>query len=544
MMRRAGIIGSVCGVLLLPAAATQASAQGAGGSGPGLEPTDWLAGWSPLRVTGTLFRTVPGATLTMPDLLTSPAPGVGLFWNAGNPAALAGAVDGAWSMYRLRHESAAGTYRRPFDADTETRNGFRAEGWTGGGTRAAAIGRVVVDRTGFAAPYFANVMDPFGMSPMLVADTTGTDVNRTTARVEGAGAVTLGPVALGASLGFEAGESRTVAAPVPRLLRSSLPGATLGAVLDVPGVRALSLGTHVRWQRPLQRVSLISIAAPNRVYQLAGYGEEGATDLVNVNYRRDIERNVVAGGGGLALRGGGARLAVFGEVIRSDDRHSSAESNDPLTDRWDADGATIGVAAGWAILQGRLEVLGILRSTSFSGELVLHQEDDLVAFTADERRLETALDARLRPGPGWLVAVRLGAENETRDRFDALNGMRLDLESWRSQFAAEVARDLGPSFSLAIGAAYEMYRAGGNVPAGPAAGYVYRTWLGPEFAYYGTDANSAAASATARWSPRQDGAGVFLQVRTATLSAAGTGGLPLKPEGSRTGFVLLLGATY
>jgi hypothetical protein len=289
-------------------------------------------------------------------------------------------------------------------------------------------------------------------------------------------------------------------------------------------------------------VSLISIAAPNRVYQLYGFGEQGSTDLVNVNYRRDIQRDVVAGGGGLALRSGAAHLVLFGEVVRSDERNSSAESNDPPIDGWDADGVTFGAAAGTAFLQGRLELLGTVRSASLTGELSLDFEDDIVPFTADERRLDAALDARLRPVPGWQVAVRIGAENEARDRFDALTGMRLDLESWRSQFAAEVARDIGLAFSVAVGAGYEMYRAGGNVPAGPPAGYVYSNYLGPEFAYYGEDVNSTAASVTVRWTAQEDGAGVFLQVRTATTSAPGRARLPLTPTGSRTGLVLLIGA--
>jgi hypothetical protein len=180
---------------------------------PGLQS---VSGWSPLRLAGTLSRTVTGATLSLPGLLTAPAPRSGLFWSTGNPAALLSEAVGAWSMYQLRHHSAKGTYRRPLDPDTESRVRLRAEGWTGGGTRAAAAGRVVVDRASFGAPFFPNVMDPFDTTPLLVVDTTGTDVNRTIARVEGAGAVAFGPLAIGASLGFEAGESRTVAAPVPR----------------------------------------------------------------------------------------------------------------------------------------------------------------------------------------------------------------------------------------------------------------------------------------------------------------------------------------
>jgi hypothetical protein len=223
MTRRCGIACvTACGLLL---GATDGTGQTAGGGAGGAIDHEI---WSALRPIADLEFAVPGAGLEFPRLLIRPAPRTGLFWSDGNPAGLALDPAAAWSGYTFESGRSNGEYRRTMEAATRSWTRLGAVGWTPAGERAAAAGRFLTDRGAWGAPYHANVVGPYGSSPLAVVDTTGTEVGRTTAVIEGAGALRLGPVAVGTVLGFDAQESSSVEAAVPRRFRSATPAGAIG----------------------------------------------------------------------------------------------------------------------------------------------------------------------------------------------------------------------------------------------------------------------------------------------------------------------------
>ncbi len=530
--------------LAFAATAPQALLAQTATSAPGSDPgADWLTGWSPLRPVADLPRLMPGTTLALPGLLTTPPPRAGLFWTAGNPAALVAEQGDGWTAFQLEAVNADGEYRRPLDPGTEEGTRLSAQGWGAAGRRSAAAGRVVLDRRETASPAHAAVAFPFGSSPLVVLDTAPSAMGHTAARIEGAGGVAIGPAAIGLALGFQAQESRTLAAPVPRQIRVAAPAAVLGATLAVPGTDRVHIGVHARWQRARQGVGMYSIAAATRVYQVSGYNEARAMDLVGVFYNRDIQRESRGAGAALAATIAGARFVVFGETGSTDDAHTSTQAVDPPSDTWTADGHSYGVAATRTFLGERLGLNGIIRRASVDGLTRLHDWDDAVIFTADESRLELALDGRLDLDP-WTIGLRVAGTHESRLRTDSMAGMPADLESWVTAGAAEVARAIAGGFSASAGFSLATYKPAGTIPAPDQPGDLFFGFVGPELVFYGTDALAHATALTLRFDPPANRAAFFLQARFGSASPAGSSRLQMGPPlgATRTGWSLGIGA--
>ena len=81
----------------------------------GAELPRWLMRWNPIRLTADLPRELPGAATSFPSLLTLPAPRVGTFWTAANPAGLPTDVYDEYAQFRLGVRQNDGSYRRPLD---------------------------------------------------------------------------------------------------------------------------------------------------------------------------------------------------------------------------------------------------------------------------------------------------------------------------------------------------------------------------------------------------------------------------------------------
>jgi hypothetical protein len=536
-------LGLVLGLALTATVPQALHAQSA--SGPGSDPgADWLAAWSPLRPVVDLPRLMPGTTLPMPGLLTAPAPRAGLFWTAGNPAALVAEQGDGWNAFQLEALSADGDYRRPLDPGTEEGTRLSAQGWGAAGGRSAAAGRLVLDRLESASPAHAAVAFPFGSSPLVILDTAASAMGHTAARIEGAGGVAIGPAALGVALGFHAQESRTLAAPVPRQIRVAAPAATLGATLAIPGTDHVHVGVHARWQRARQGIGLYSIAAATRIYQVSGYDEVRAMDLVAVFYNRDIQRESRGGGASLAATIAGARFVVYGEAGSTEEAHTSVQAVDPPSDTWTADGLSWGIAATRAFLGDRLDLHGTIRRASLDGITRLHEWEDLVIFTAEESRLDLALDGRLDLDP-WTLGLRVAGTHESRLRTDSMAGMPAQLESWTTAGAAEVARAIARGLSAAVGFSVATYKPAGTIPAPEEPGNLFFGYVGPELVFYGTEALAYAAAGTLRWDAPGKRAAFHLQARVGSASPSGSIRLQMGPDtnATRAGWSLGLGAT-
>lgn len=509
-------------------------------SGPS---TDWLSNWSPFASVADLPRSLPASGIAVPDLLSRPAPRVGLFWSVGNPAALPGERGDDWSSYRIEAGEASGDYRRPLDPGSTGSIKASVQGWSSAGDRGAAAGRFLVDNQSLGSPAFANSDRPFGSNPMVVVDTAGTSLGRTIARIEGAGGLRLGPVGLGLSLGFNAQETSTDAAPVPRRMRSATPAAVIGAVLAVPRVDRLEIGVHGRWQQTRHLTNLFTVAAPARVFHLSGYGDVRPVNI-STSYRREIQRDAHAIGAGLSTHLAGTRVALFVEAGSADEEHFSAVLSVPPSDVWEAGSTTFGAAVHRNFLGDRVMLYGTARHFSLDGTVRLYDDGGQVNFAVDERLLDLSTEARVRVGE-WDIGLHLSGINETRLRHDSLSARATDLRSWTTAGAAEVARGFGGGLSASAAIGLSAYNSSGSLPSLPDAGEAIQTYIAPELALYATNAVGRTGAFTLGWEPGAGRVTYLLRARFDSTEPTGSSflsGAP-RPPASWSGWKIMLGAS-
>ena len=118
-MRRAGgwtAMGLFALALLTGPRQADAQVLGTSDAPGGPELPRWLTAWSPLAAVADLHRSLPGTEVSLPSLLTLPAPRVGSFWSAGNPGALPFENSDTYAQIRTGYKRYSGEYRRPLDA--------------------------------------------------------------------------------------------------------------------------------------------------------------------------------------------------------------------------------------------------------------------------------------------------------------------------------------------------------------------------------------------------------------------------------------------
>jgi hypothetical protein len=526
---------------LAPAAGTvRAQATDAPGTLNGDGLPAWVLAWSPLNYLGNLPRELPGRAATFSELLLLPAPRVGVFWTAGNPAGLPFEVGDEHVQFGFGLLNASGDCRRPLDAGKVARRRFSGLGWGELGARGGVIGRAVVERTNLKEEAFADVLQPYGSNPYIVIDTIGHELGRTAARLEGAGGWRIGRLGLGLSLGYEAAETRTIASPVPRLNRSSAPGVAGGAAFEF-GDGRLRVGLSGRWRRGVERIQLSLTAAQTRIYQLQGYAEPAPLDPAQ-RYDRRLERE--AWGFDLSVGGRvlGGTLALF---ARTEDmkevQFNRMYEHDPPSDRWDADGWTAGGAFQRQAYGDRLLLTAWARYSTLSGKTHRWDLED-VTFVTDEKRLDAGLELRVLSWPGWQAAGLFTLVREDRMRRDILGRTRSDIRSWEPAGGIEVVRSLGSRFALAAGALVAGYAPSGGIPNPYSMGPVFQEYVAPKLALQITGGRVMKFRLGGRW---QATAGLALWAQGEYGSLTPTEGavrLPMEPTGDRTGWTLDIGA--
>src|ERR1019366_6815630 len=208
--------GRAFAAVLLAVAFRHSTASGQSlGVSPGQDVPSWLQTWSPLTIQGDLPRTLPSASVAMPSLLM-PAPKVGLFWSAANPAAIPWDVNDSLVDMTAAHSAQSGTYRRPLDPQGAQLSQLSGTGWQPVGTRGALVGRVIFDRNTNNGGTRSDVNDPYGSTPFVLTDTSTSAVRQSRARLEGAGGWRLGNWGIGTALGYDTQNSATVGAPFAR----------------------------------------------------------------------------------------------------------------------------------------------------------------------------------------------------------------------------------------------------------------------------------------------------------------------------------------
>lgn len=503
------------------------------------EPLDWTRAWSPLQPLAELPRSLLGAGAGVPEVLVLPAPRVGIFWTAGNPAALLDEVGERRTEFRFDVSDASGAYRRPLDPGHESHGVGSAMVWGPLGERGAGIGRIVFDRGGFDRDFFSATFAPHTTEPYVVLDTLGDAAVRTAVTVEGAAGWKLGRLGLGLGLGYHQQETRTTESAVPKLNRTATPGVTGGATYDLGfgGVRA---GVFGRWRQTAELTSLFSVAAASRVYKFRGYTDPIAINLVSTLFGRRFERRAWAVGATLGAVRDAFSWTVFAQRERLTAENFESQTIDPLVDSWDAGGWTVG-AAVQAVVGTRRLLLTINAIASTVGGESVQADLDGVPFEADEYRVFASAELRLPRSRGWEGALRLSVARDRRKRSDGVEAVYSDLRAWRPLGAVEIARWFGNSVAVSVGGAVSEHNPSGALPSFSRMGPVYQNWIGPELALYGSEAHSRAGAATVRWRARPSTA-FWVRARSESTSPPRSDRtLPGRPMGNRSMWNLTFG---
>lgn len=151
-------------------------------------------------------------------------------------------------------------------------------------------------------------------------------------------------------------------------------------------------------------------------------------------------------------------------------------------------------------------------------------------------------EARLRLD-AWELALRTGGIHEARLRTDSLEGLATEVRSWTTSGAVEALRSFGESLAVSGAVAMATYKAAGAIPELQGPGEVYRSFVGPEISFYGTDVLTRAATLALAWSPRERGAVFFLEGRWSATAPVGETRLPWAPreEEGRSGWTMQAG---
>jgi hypothetical protein len=492
----------------------------------------WLEVWSPLGSRADLPRLLPHVD-AVPASLLLPAPRVGLFWTAGNPAALRDELADTRTDFGfgLRHES--GTLRRPLDPAASSLRQAEGTGWTPVDSTLALLGRVVVDQDRFDPGARADMVEPYPTSPFVTLDTSTTPTRRIRAALEGALSVRLGGWSLGAALGYEGRDHETIAAGFIRRSRQTLPGATIGLTRRIGSVR---LGPYARWRNRAETIYLIVREASGLVVELQGLRDVTPFTPIGYYYRR-VEEDMPTAGWSVAGPLAGGAWAAYAERSWLRERLTRQEADNPTEDTWTAD-----AWAGGGAYQRPLgrQVLFTLdgRYTTLRGDGDLALDTLGVIFQAAERALTVSAEVRVLPDTtGWAVAVGAQVRLEHRLR----NALTVPVAAEVTGLTEGVTLELGRAFSprlfatATIGSAY--YSANSSIPNPAAMGPSYTAYVSPDYDLASRPAQAWLGALGVRWtaSPRTS---LWIRATAQTVSPT-KAGITFGPEGSRTA----LGAT-
>lgn len=505
----------------------------------------WMFAWSPLRPIADQPRHLVRAA-PLPDLLTAPAPRTGLLWSAGLAAALPDDATDTRSEFRASGASDAGDYRRPLDPDGVAAGRLSGLAWRPLGAHGAAIGDARVSSETLDRAGNADVLEPYGSSPLVATDTTNPAMRRTRAAVEGALGWRVLGFGVGLGAGVEAVDNDTRAPRVARIGRATTPGASASAARALFGGR-VRLGAEARWLGGSETVSVTGMTGLTIANQLEGYADPDPRLVGNSpGYFRRVDRDARAYTGVLGFSALG--IDVDGWLSRERTRlgYFSARQENPPTDHWNADGWSAGAAARWTLPGHRALVVARVRRASLDGTA---ERSDLTGFIvrAADHTLELSGEARWwSPDSAWGVGLVAQTAQEDRARRDYVAEAYSSITSWLPGASLEVARRILPATSVSVGAGLGRQYTSSRLPNPANMGPVYGALVAPELALYAADASARSVGVTLRQEAR--GASWFVRGawESASPGAAAVGGFA--PSGTRSlwslggGVVLALAA--
>ena len=523
-------------MLLLPAAAAAQSAA----LEPAREVPAWLTAWSPLLSRGDLTRTLPGAPGGAVPLLLLPTPTAGLFWTAGNPAALGQDLPDPRADFSVGLGGQSGDYRRPLDPARLNVGRLGGSSWGRVSPTNAMTGRVAIERETDHPGSRAAFVDPHGSSPFTVADTSISDTRRNRVVLEGASAWTMGDWSIGLAVGIEARNHESIEATIVRRLSRTMPGVTTGITRRLG---SLDVGLQGGLRFRAENIRLYERADNTRAYELAGYAEVKPFE-VSSYYQRWVREYVPTAGLAIGSSAGSVAWSASAERVWTREHQLTQTRNEPPEDRWDADGWRAALAVEPRLGDGRVRALGSVRYQGNTGTGDLARDSAAVIFTARERVVEGSAELRLLPpGNRGLTGVAvLALRYESRERADSVAALRTDI----SGLSPSIQLELGHRWArtlVAATAAIRHYRPTASLPDPTSLGPTYREFLAPELEIYTRAATPYALGGVGRYAVSARSA-VWLSARWEHLAPTdATGRFAWSPTGTRTGWTMQMGVT-
>jgi len=465
-----------------------------------------------------------------PDLLLEAPPTVGLFRSAWLPAGLARDVTAGGGSTRLGVGGASGEYRRPFDPDDVRTIGFRAAGWQPVGT-GAAWGRVVAEDIRLGTSGHAAHTNPYGSSPLVLADTTDPKAKRVRYTLEGAMGWSLGAWLVGLSGGLEVIDLGTREAQFIRTNRYSTPAVELNVGRDL--FAGMTLLLHGRWMGGSETMFLRPEPKESRAYLFSGFEDPLPKDIVPPSaYFRRTQRDGYAGGAALAGRLYGEPWVLSVARTYRKDIHFEEVRQDPPTDDWIADGWTVVAAHQRPLPYGITGTLQ-LDASRVVGDVTLAAVEGVVTRVR-ETIFEGSLDLRWTASDGaFQAALRLGLDLSRRQLDDYFVRIGADVRAAAPSAVAEVAyRWAGTAVSVAGGVGgHGPYP---SLPRPTAMGPVYQEFIAPRWSRDATKATTLLGAVTLRQTLSARVA-LFARAGLASLSPSGTPVPPLPAEAGSYG---------
>ncbi len=455
------------------------------------EQPSWLATWSPVEERADLPRRLPFVGALSGGVLL-PSPRVGLFWTAGNPAALHAELSDTLTDFSLTLARESGSLRRPLDPGRDVHRRAGALGWIPLTPRIALIGDVSVDQQTLDPGGYSDVIEPYSTSPFVTLDTSLSGTRLTSARLEGAVGAQVGNWGVGLALGYDALERETINAGLIRRSRRTLPGATLGVTRQLGRIR---LGPYARWRNRAETVYLIERTSQGLVIQLEGLRDVTPLDILSFYYRR-IEETTPTVGWSVGTR----NWTVFAERSWLRERLTRQEADNPASDTWDADAFSAGGA--YQRSAGSRGLLTVdLRYTTLRGDGDLALDSSGVIFIARESAVTGSAEFRLLPDSlQWALTLGLQVRWEHRVR-DALTiPIEAKVTGLTNSVSVELGHYLAPGWFAAATLGLGGYSANSSYPAPSSLGATYQTYLLGEYDLASRPARPWLGAVGLRWS--------------------------------------------
>jgi hypothetical protein len=508
--------------------------------GQGPELPDWLVRWSPLRSAGDLGRRLPsGRSVGVPLLFG--APRIGTFWTAGNPGAIAQQIRDSRADYLALAGGERGGYRRPLDPESARLLRGRAQAWRAITPRFSLIGAVRLDQTRTDSSR-ADFAEPYGSSPFTLTDTLGTPMRRIGAVLEGGAGWQLGAWGVGAALGYQQDENLSTLSPVVRRIRSVTSGASAGLTRQVG---SLVLGLSATGRYSSESAALVGRFGSTLAQDLAGYRSiPGIPVTPTGGDARRHRQDVFSGGASVSGRlGTASRWVLAAARVRSHERFTRQESNDPAWDRWNQSGWNADAALQSPMGAGQLLTLRAGYVTA-RGEGALAADTTGFVFTARESGFDSEAELRLLPSPGaWEGRLAMGLAREARTRSDSITRVQTVVTSITPSLSVELGRTVGARAFVGIGGLYSHYGPTSTLPRPGSLNATFRTYVVPEYAVYSTPANLWAVSVLGRWQV-SGRAALWVSSGVGRLSPTVRPSPPYpRPDGSRSAVSLVAGVT-